>query len=292
MYRNYDGNKSTFGDTSVSASVPNADNLSAFAAVRSTDGAMTVMVISKVLSGSTPVTLSLGNFSGNGIAQVYQLTAANAITRQGDIAYSGITLSTSVPQQSVTLFVLASGTPNVPPTAVISATPTSGTAPLTVTFSGSGSSDSDGSINSYSWVFGDGASASGVNVTHTYSTAGSYAAKLTVTDNRGATASSTATITVSPDPSVIAAPSNLTASSPARGSVNLTWRDNSANETGFQIERAAGTTSFVLVGTVPANTTTWSETVNRGTYNYRVRAVNATTGVNSAYSNTAQIRVK
>ena len=28
MYRNYDGNKSTFGDTSVSASGPNPDNVS------------------------------------------------------------------------------------------------------------------------------------------------------------------------------------------------------------------------------------------------------------------------
>ena len=35
MYRNYDGNKSTFGDTSVSATVPNPDTVSAFAAQRS-----------------------------------------------------------------------------------------------------------------------------------------------------------------------------------------------------------------------------------------------------------------
>ncbi len=34
MYRNYDGNKSTFGDTSVAASTPNPDAVSAFAAVR------------------------------------------------------------------------------------------------------------------------------------------------------------------------------------------------------------------------------------------------------------------
>jgi len=31
MYRNYDGNDSTFGDTSVSATGPNPDNVSAFA---------------------------------------------------------------------------------------------------------------------------------------------------------------------------------------------------------------------------------------------------------------------
>src|SRR5207253_2346514 len=43
MYRNYDSNRSGFGDTSVSAAVPNPDNLSAFAAVRTSDSALTVM---------------------------------------------------------------------------------------------------------------------------------------------------------------------------------------------------------------------------------------------------------
>ncbi len=33
IYRDYDGNKSTFGDTSVSTSVVNPDNLSSFGAV-------------------------------------------------------------------------------------------------------------------------------------------------------------------------------------------------------------------------------------------------------------------
>ena len=35
MYRNYDGNRSGFGDTSVAASTPNPDAVSAFAAQRS-----------------------------------------------------------------------------------------------------------------------------------------------------------------------------------------------------------------------------------------------------------------
>jgi PKD repeat protein len=292
MYRNYDGNKSTFGDTSVSAVVPNPDNLSAFAAVRSGDGAMTVMVINKVLSGSTPVTLSLGNFSGNGVAQVYQLTAANAITRLADLAYSGITVSATVPQQSITLFVLPSGTANVPPNAVMSANPASGTAPLTVTFNASGSSDPDGSISSYSWSFGDGGTATGLSASHTYSAAGTYSARLTVTDNRGATGSATTTISVGTNPATIAAPSNLTAAE-SNHVVTLTWRDNSSNETGFQIERApAGTSNFVQVGTATANATTWNQTASKGTYIYRLRAVNSTTGVNSPYSNTVQIRVK
>ncbi len=39
MYRNYDGSKSVFGDTSVKATVPNPDTLAAFAAERTSDGA-------------------------------------------------------------------------------------------------------------------------------------------------------------------------------------------------------------------------------------------------------------
>jgi hypothetical protein len=114
MYRNYDGRKSTFGDTSVSAAVPNPDNLSAFAATRSTDGALTVMVISKVLSGDTPVTLNVAGFTGNGSTQVWQLTAANMITRKSDLSVSNNTLSATVPSQSITLFVLPS-TGTAPP---------------------------------------------------------------------------------------------------------------------------------------------------------------------------------
>ena len=108
MYRNYDGNKSTFGETSVSTVVPNPDNVSAFASVRASDGALTVMVISKYLSGNTPVTLNLANFAGSGTAQVWQLTSANAITRLADTGFSGGSLAATLPSQSVTLFVLPS----------------------------------------------------------------------------------------------------------------------------------------------------------------------------------------
>jgi hypothetical protein len=106
MYRNYDGNKSTFGDTSVAASAPNPDNLSSFAAVRSSDGALTVIVINKVLSGTTPVLLSVTNFSVAGTAQAWQLTSANTLSRLADLNYSGGALSNTLPAQSITLFVL------------------------------------------------------------------------------------------------------------------------------------------------------------------------------------------
>jgi alpha-L-arabinofuranosidase len=106
MYRNYDGAKSTFGDTSVSASVPNPDNLSAFAALRASDGAMTVMVIDKVLSGTTSVNLNLAHFTASGTAKVYRLTASNAIKALPNKIWSGGTLSDTEPAQSITLYVL------------------------------------------------------------------------------------------------------------------------------------------------------------------------------------------
>jgi hypothetical protein len=106
IYRNYDGADSTFGDTSVSATVPNPDDLSAFAALRTKDGAMTVMVISKVLSGTTPVNLSLANFAAAGTAQVYRLTSTNVIQAQPNIAWSGGVLSDTEPAQSITLYIL------------------------------------------------------------------------------------------------------------------------------------------------------------------------------------------
>ena len=290
MYRNYDGAKSAFGDVSVSATGPNPDNMAAFAAQRTADGALTVMVISKYLSGATPVTVSLANFAASSSAQIYQLTSANAINRLADLGVTGSTLSFSAPAQSITLLVVPqSGAINQPPVAVVSANPSSGTAPLAVTFSGSGSSDPDGSIASYSWKFGDGASGSGVATSHTYSSAGTYAAVLTVTDNLGATGTATVSITVNPNP-VPNAPSNLTGTG-GRGTVTLKWTDNSNNETGFYVERApSGSSSYTVVGTVGANVTTFSQSVSRGTYLYRVRAFN--TAGSSPYSNAVTVRLK
>jgi hypothetical protein len=113
MYRNYDGNKSTFGNTSIGTTTANPDAVAAFAAQRSTDGALTVMVISKYPSGSTPATINLANFAHNGGAQVWQLTAANAINRLADIGISGNSFGVTLPPQSITLFVVA-GNLNVP----------------------------------------------------------------------------------------------------------------------------------------------------------------------------------
>src|SRR5207247_7032028 len=64
-----------------------------------------------------------------------------------------------------------------------------------VTLRGSGS-DPDGTITSYRWDLGDGAAPSGAHASHAYATAGTYTAKLTVTDDRGAQASDSALVAI------------------------------------------------------------------------------------------------
>ncbi|RKQ87992.1 glucose/sorbosone dehydrogenase [Solirubrobacter pauli] len=85
------------------------------------------------------------------------------------------------------------------PTAVVSATPTSGKAPLTVQFSSAGSKDDDeGDSIRYAWDFdGDGTVDSvDANPSFIYTTNGVYNAKLTVTDSTGKTNTQSTTITV------------------------------------------------------------------------------------------------
>ena len=105
LYRNYDGNGSTFGDVSVAAAVPNPDELAVFAAERSTDGGLTLMVINKAPDGPRTVTLNVTNFVA-GAAQVWRLDSTNAIQHLPDIAFSGSSYTGSFSAQSMTLLVL------------------------------------------------------------------------------------------------------------------------------------------------------------------------------------------
>jgi len=114
MYRNYDGNRSTFGDTSVAATVPDPNTLSAFAAQRSADGALTIVVVNKALSGTTQATVNIAHFADRGTAQLWQLTSANAITRAPDVTITASSVGLTLPAQSVSLLVVGSRGPSAP----------------------------------------------------------------------------------------------------------------------------------------------------------------------------------
>ena len=115
------------------------------------------------------------------------------------------------------------------PTAAFSAVPSSGVAPLLVTFDASASADADGSIVGYAWNFGDGTTGTGKQVTHTYGSAPNFSSSdftvvLTVRDNAGLEGTATRNITVTAPPIVppnVAPVARLTAV-PSSGNAPLT----------------------------------------------------------------------
>ena len=107
-----------------------------------------------------------------------------------------------------TVSVAAPPTVDSPPVAALSVTPSSGTAPLTVTADASTSTDDRG-IASYAFSWGDGTSTeaqAGATATHTYGAAGSYTVMVTVMDTGGQATAAAKTVSVaapsSPPPSL------------------------------------------------------------------------------------------
>jgi PKD repeat protein len=161
-----------------------------------------VDIQAELLNGNGQVIASSNPSDGLGATLTASVASAGTYfvavrgSGKGDLA-TGYSAYGSVGEYSVTGTVPASA--SQPPQASLSASPTSGVAPLAVGFSAAGSSDPDGSIVSYQWSFGDGTSASGASlsgVNKTYETPGTYTAALTVTDNAGLTSARNVTITV------------------------------------------------------------------------------------------------
>jgi hypothetical protein len=101
------------------------------------------------------------------------------------------------------------------------------------------------------------------------------------------TASSYSGVCPTPSP-----PTNLTATAVSSSQINLSWTDNSNNETGFKVERSTDGTTFTQIATVGANVTMYGNTGLSALteYDYRVRAYNV--GGNSAYSNIASAKTR
>lgn len=138
------------------------------------------------------------------------------------------------------------GGQNQTPTAVASAQPTFGAAPLLVNLSAWGSSDPNaGDTLTFDWQFGDGVvltNTSAVTVTHTYTATGVYTATLVARDNHGAT-SAPATVRIdvgnSPPTPNIVTPTVST----------LFWAG--------QVLTLTGSASDAQDGTLPNSALTW-----------------------------------
>ena len=151
--------------------------------------------------------------------------------------------------------------PNLPPTAAPAANPTTGTAPLAVAFTGSASTDPEGLPLAYAWDFdGNGTDdATTANPNFTYTTAGTYVARLRVTDNVGQADSKTVTITVNPAPPT--ADVRVTQSVAQSGS-QVTITATAIND------GPASATALTLIDTLPAKLTFVSATASGGTCTY------------------------
>lgn len=110
LYLNYDGNKSMFGKIAVQSSSDNTSQLSIYAAQRSNDGALTMMIINKT-GNDLSTNLNLHNFSSGASAQVYTYSGSNltAIVRQPDLMVSPSGFTATYPASSITLIVLPKG---------------------------------------------------------------------------------------------------------------------------------------------------------------------------------------
>ncbi|WHT23195.1 glycoside hydrolase family 44 protein [Crossiella sp. CA-258035] len=107
MYRDYDGAGSRFGDVSVSATAADQGRLAVYAAQRSADKALTVMVVNKT-GGELTSPLSVAGFDSAGAAQRFTYGEANlgAIVRGDDLQVSNGQVNATYPANSITLLVL------------------------------------------------------------------------------------------------------------------------------------------------------------------------------------------
>ncbi|HEX2784696.1 MAG TPA: PQQ-dependent sugar dehydrogenase, partial [Ilumatobacteraceae bacterium] len=109
-----------------------------------------------------------------------------------DLGYSDISGSFGVSKLRRISYVSS----NQAPVVAASANPTSGAAPLDVTFSSAGSSDPEGHALTYLWTFGDNTTSTAANPVHTYTQAGTYSARLAVSDSVNTANSTPITISV------------------------------------------------------------------------------------------------
>lgn len=199
-------------------------------------------------------------------------------TGKGDPLATGYTVYGSIGRYLVT--VTAPAAAGVP-VAAITSSATTGTAPMTVSFSGTGSS---GAIQSYEWDFGDGSAvATGASVSHTYAAAGNYSASLKVTSAEGYSDTRAVTISITSAQPKVAVDSivmNLATNrnGQAYAQARVTVKDTNGNV--IAGATVSGSWSGIVIGGASAATaSTGVATINSpatrkaGTFRYTVSGI-------------------
>lgn len=190
-----DGSASTSSTTTITVIAPNQGPTAAFTANPTTGEAPLAVSFDASTSSdpeNDPLTYSWAFGDGNngtGVSPDHSYLNPGTYT---------VTLTVSdgeFSDQATT--VINALVPNLGPTAAFTATPTTGDAPLAVSFDASTSSDPENDPLTYSWAFGDGNTGTGVSPNHTYLAGGVFTVTLTVSDGQSSDQATT-TITVNP----------------------------------------------------------------------------------------------
>jgi hypothetical protein len=233
MYRNYDGLGGAFGETSIHASSADQGQLAIYAAQRSSDGALTLMVINKT---GQPLTsdVSLANFQPGVNAQVYRYSSANlsAIVREADQPVTASGFSATFPANSITLIVIPPG--GGPLTGVSIDGPDSGLVDIDYTFMAKVSPVNASTPVTYTWVPEPSSGQDTSTAVYNWDTLGTRTITVTA-ENAGGSATATHAITITNVPltgvtiegreiGVVSATYAFTASvSPANASLPITY---------------------------------------------------------------------
>ncbi len=246
-----------------------------------------------VAAGSTVQFTATGTFSNNSTQNltssvIWSSSNTTAATINAAGLATGVTsgqsTTISAKQSSITGstgLVVASG--STPPTAVIGANPTSGTAALSVAFSGAGSTDPDGTITSYAWTFGDGQTSTSESPSHTYTVVGTYSVGLTVTDNAGRMGSTSTTITVSAPASYAGVYRIIAGGGPYTDTQVQVWQ----GDAGFNTGDVSSTTAAISGTSDPAlyRSERWDDT-SQPQLEYQLPVANGTYLVNLYFAET------
>lgn len=247
-------------------------------------GSFSAAVVPASRSANADLVLTLLDASGTELVSSNPLNALNASlsyqitspgtyyvqvrsTGQGDPATIGYSAYGSVGNYRVSASFQYGGSA---PNAVLTASATSGIAPVAVTLDASQSSDADGAVKFYYWDFGDGTGdTTGTlqNITRTYAVAGTYTVRLTVVDDAGFSSTTTQTISVAsatPVKAVSVRDVNLTLAVTRRGAGKARAAIVVVNEQG-QVMRGA-VVSAVWSGIVSKTAALRSNRVGRTTF--------------------------
>lgn len=115
IFLNYDGAGGRFGNTSLGAISTDQSLLSIYAAMRSSDHSLTIIIINKNPTNALTSTLSLANFNPAANAAVYRYSKTNlsAIVHEPDQSVGQNGFTATFPPYSITLMVIPPASPPI-----------------------------------------------------------------------------------------------------------------------------------------------------------------------------------